>query len=494
MRVSESSSSPAPVLIVGAGPTGLAAACDLRRHGVACRIVDAKRGVTDWSKAFVVVPRTLEVFARLGCADEAIRRGRRMSELSLWSRGERIFGVDMARAGGPFPFLLSLSQSRTERVLEARLGELGGAVEWNTKVTRVDPRSDAVGVTLAGPGGEERVEAEYVLGCDGSRSTCRKAVGADFTGFRLPGAFLLADARLDGPPPDPAEVRGYMTDRGSVIVGALPETDLWRVIVEVPDDDDLTDERLDRIAAAPTLDHLREMIARLGTPVDPRPRDATWLSLFRISQRVVDRLRFGRVFLCGDAAHIHSPAGGQGMNSGIQDAHNLAWKLAAALRGGGEAGETLLDSYHAERHPVVREQVKFTGRLHRIYSLKHPLSIAVRDRAARFLDGFGVVKEAVDAEMSMQTVGYPHSPIVGERRSVVDAVGDDGPIRGVREWAAFARGPGPGAGRRTARSWPPTGRRRCSRRSPTPPTTCCCSRGRILTGKSRPATATSPKP
>ncbi|MFI7601845.1 FAD-dependent monooxygenase [Actinoplanes sp. NPDC049681] len=329
------------VLIVGAGPTGLTLACDLARQGIDFRIVEQHPEPPAGSRAFGIKPQTLAVFDDLGiaptiAAEAALGRRQRFH---LGPR--RLFDLDLRPARAtieqPYPNLLMLPQWRTEAVLRDRLAELGGKVEFGTTVTAVELRPDGVTATLDDT---ETVSARYLVGADGGRSTVRRELGIEFTGRTDTARAMLADARLDGL--DPALGVHLWTTAGGHMIAARPVQDggLWQVVVSLPAGTE----------AGP--DTLHDALAtRAGRP-DVRVTDVAWLSEWRYNLRMASRYRRGRAFLAGDAAHVHSPAGGHGMNTGVQDAYNLGWKLGLVLRGA--VPGSLLDTYEAERMPVAR--------------------------------------------------------------------------------------------------------------------------------------------
>lgn len=426
------------VLVVGAGPVGLTAACELSRHGARCRVIDADGGPTpaNESRALAVWPRTLEVFRGVGVVDRVLARGKRVHAMNIHKGGRRLarVGLDLdgdEAADTPYPFTMSVPQGETERALIERLDELGGAVEWGTRLTGF--RQDGAGVTatVTGPGGggEFPVRARWMIGCDGARSVVRHQLGLTFAGAEYEEPFLLADVRIDWDlPEDEAHVL-LAPGGGAVAAFPLPGPGRWRLIDAtgsgVVDDPARIVEGFRAFVRA-----ARGPAAEVGDPV--------WASSFRIHRRIVDRLRVGRVFVAGDAAHVHSPVGGQGMNTGIQDAYNLAWKLALACRG--RAGEALLDSYHAERHPVAARVLQGTDRGTRLITLRGALPRFARDRLVGLSARFDFAGRRVRHTLSELGVGYRESPAVGGDRAgplaaLISRVGGRG---------GFASAPQPG--------------------------------------------------
>jgi 2-polyprenyl-6-methoxyphenol hydroxylase-like FAD-dependent oxidoreductase len=359
------------VLIVGAGPTGLMLACELVRSNVSFRIVDKITEPSTRSRALVVHARTLELLEKLGVADKLAARGVRTLRAHLYINKKLAADFEIDDTGiddTPFRYVLMVSQAETERVLREWLEEHGVAIERGVEVTSVEPTFGEA--TLRTPTGEERVKARYVVGCDGSHSAVRHAGKFAFEGEPYPQDFVLADVHLASP------VDGLnlcFDDRGFFVVLPLPNG-IHRIITS----------RADAPATMgdPTLADVQE----LADALSPTPlvlKDPVWLARFRLHHRQTDQYRRGPLFLAGDAAHIHSPAGGQGMNTGMQDSANLAWKLALVVRG--EADEALLDSYHEERHPVGRDLLRTTDRLFSINTAPDVWIRGLRNFAVRYL-------------------------------------------------------------------------------------------------------------
>lgn len=351
------------VLIVGAGPVGLLLAAELSRDGVGVLLVERVARRSFLCKATGVNSRTLEIFDDLGIAQDAIDAG-------VWLRGVTFFndgvsGPAMDLPAGGLPFgMLSLAQFETERLLEACLLRHGGAVEYGWTLSGFSIEADRVEAQLVGAGGETRsIECRWLVGCDGARSSVRATLGFPFEGARFPQSFVLADLEIAW---DLPRGRMYRFSRGmagrSTSLSAMPvhgNERRYRLSMALPDSDA---PALTEATEAPTPPSL-EQIAGFMEPLLPEGTVLSslhWSSIYRVSHRIVPAYSKGRVFLAGDAAHVHPPVGGQGMNTGLQDAHNLAWKLVLASRG--LAGQALLDSYSAERHPVGLDVVHDTTR------------------------------------------------------------------------------------------------------------------------------------
>jgi 2-polyprenyl-6-methoxyphenol hydroxylase-like FAD-dependent oxidoreductase len=354
----------ADVLVVGAGPVGLTLACELARHGARCRIVDGAAQPSPYCRAIGVTPRTLEVWDDMGLAPAMIDAG-------LWLTGLRsiVHGQPPADAASPdldLPYAsLGLPQFETERVLTRHLERFGRTIERGSTLTALDQDGDGVRVRLEGPGGsvvEERFR--YVVGCDGAHSAVRRLLGIAFEGAAYPWPFMLGDVRIAWDVPYGLAVRALrLIEDGPpdmFIAIPLPEPGRYRVSMLAPPNlvpAGGTDHGIQAELRGPSLADLQAVADDL-LPERPSLSDLRWSSLYRISMRLASAYRRGRCFLAGDAAHIHPPTGGQGMNTGIQDAYNLAWKLALVLRGA--SPEALLDSYEAERRPVGAEVIART--------------------------------------------------------------------------------------------------------------------------------------
>ena len=366
-----------PVLIVGAGPTGLVLALWLAEASVAVRIVDRAAGPGTASRAVGVQARTLEFYRQLGLADEVVEAGLPFAAANLWVRGRKAgrlaFG-DMGRGISPYPFMLMYPQDEHERLLIARLDRLGVAVERRTELAGFEQTEGRVRARLRRPGGAEEVcEAEYLAGCDGAHSAVRHALGVDFAGGTYPHVFYVADVQGSGPTMD-GELHGTLDTSDFLALFPLKGRGRGRLIGAVRD-----------AAAAAAGGGLtwEDVDARMLGYLGLRVERVNWFSTYRVHHRVAARFRAGRVFLLGDAAHVHSPVGGQGMNTGIGDAVNLAWKLADVLRGRAAAG--LLDSYEPERIAFARRLVATTDAAFEVIARPGPVAARVRLVAPRVL-------------------------------------------------------------------------------------------------------------
>jgi 2-polyprenyl-6-methoxyphenol hydroxylase-like FAD-dependent oxidoreductase len=390
------------VLIAGAGPSGLSLAITLRRFGIPLRIIDRAPQPSAVSKALAVWSGSLEALQGMQVIDEFVAAGKRLRALSVGD-GSRTLAVLAVGDGidSPYPYPLLLPQSRTEQILSARLSALG--VEIERRVELVGLAQDGDGVTASlrhADNAIEKAHVPYLVGCDGARSLVRQSLGIAFEGYTEPETFLLGDVQIDGGQLDHRSIYLWWHNGGTVALFPF-ENALWRVFAMrgVNGGDD-----------APTVEELQRLMDLHG-PHGLRLRDPTWLSAFHINERLAARYRAGRCFLVGDAAHIHSPAGGQGMNTGIQDATNLGWKLAYALNGIGDA-DLLLDSYEAERRPVAREVIDAAAQKQHLAFGSSTIGRIVKDIAITIFGNIPPVQKKLQVELSETEVVYRGGPLV----------------------------------------------------------------------------------
>lgn len=336
---------PVTVLIVGAGPTGLTLACELAQRGVSCRLIEAAPGAQPGSRGKGVQPRSLEIFDDLGVGDRVIAHGRMAMPMHSTApdgqvtRGGAVPESLRDRPDIPYPASLITPQWRVEEALRLRLAEFGGAVEFGTALDGFEQSDDAVSAVLVTDGTADTVTARWLVGCDGGHSVVRERAGIPFVGeTREETRMIVADVEVDGLGHDAWQA--WRHDDGLVSLCPLPSTNVFQFQAQILPGQDTELSRA----------NMQAILDRRSGRTDIRLHEPQWSSLWRANIRLVDRYREGRVFLAGDAAHIHSPAGGQGMNTGIQDANNLGWKLAAVAEG---ARPELLDSYEAERRPIA---------------------------------------------------------------------------------------------------------------------------------------------
>lgn len=396
------------VVIIGAGPTGLALACQLVRHGVEFVVVEKNAGVTPYSKAIGVHARTLEIYEQLDLAREAIRQGTVAERARLLVNGEVRGELDLARIGeglSPYPFVLMLEQSKNERLLYEYLRSRDRDVLWQTEFESLTQTDAGVSVRVkTADGATQTIEAKYLVGCDGAKSPVRHALGLEFGGSTFERMFYVADVRVDWSfshdslyvclLPDELLVFFPLKDAGRYrIVGTFPEE-------FAKDEGDVLYEEIEsRVKAEAKL------------PLDIH--DVEWFSTYKVHTRHVSQFSEGRCFLAGDSAHIHTPAGAQGMNTGIQDGYNLAWKLALVLKGA--VGEKLLETYNEERLENAKRLLQTTDRLFQFVANPESVLAFLRTKVlppvAGFLLSFDAVKHFVFPALSQIGINYRHGSL-----------------------------------------------------------------------------------
>jgi len=420
-----------PILIVGAGPTGLTTACELLTRGVRCRIVDAAPpGTIKGSRAIGVSARSLEVFDDFGAATPLVELGVRSTGAVFYSHQSPIGHVTATSVRNTrFPYMLTVPQPETERILEQRLRELGGNVERGVELRQLTQESggDHVAAVLSrADGSSETVTASWVVGADGAHSIVRKQTGIGFEGGLARDAFVIVDVLASGGPP-PGEGHYYFHPEGMSLVAPLPDGS-YRLAATVRNKDEFTD-------SAAGLDRVRELYRRrIGADIQIRElRDAGWgLATTHVRTRLADRYRAGRCLIAGDAAHLYGPVGGQGMNGGIQDAQNLAWKLALVWLG--HANEALLDTYQAERLPAARAALAAADEQTRVGTMRPWAGRAVRDLLLRVGTKTGKLEQRVVPSLTQLEGRYPENPYFGAAHGSVTGAGrriPDTPVRGA---------------------------------------------------------------
>jgi 2-polyprenyl-6-methoxyphenol hydroxylase-like FAD-dependent oxidoreductase len=373
------------VAVVGAGPVGLALAAELRRLGVASVVVDKAVAGANTSRACVIHARTLEVLQEMGATRKLLEEGVKVPIFRIRDRDRSLVTIDFAEIDSAYPFTLMNPQDRTEAVLLEILEALGGTVDRPTEFLELEDVGAGVEVTVASNGEKKSISARWLVGCDGMHSSVREQAGIAFEGAVYEQGFVLADVQMTWPL-SREEVSLFYSPRGLVVVAPLPG-DRFRIVAT---DDDAP--------ADPSLEYIQSLLEERG-PTDSHceVHDMAWSSRFRIHHRVSTAPRKGHVLLCGDSAHVHSPAGGQGMNTGIQDAISLADVLARTLRTGDEAP---LDRWARERHEVARRVVETTDRMTRLATVKAPWAQSLRNAAVSFAGHLPPVRDAVARRLS----------------------------------------------------------------------------------------------
>jgi len=344
----------ADILIVGAGPTGLMLANQLARRGVRVQIIDRHSGPAQQSRALGVQARTLEIYAKLGIVDRALELGKIGTGANAWARGRRMARVPLGEAGKaitPYPYILILGQDDNEHIMGDRLRDQGLSVQWNTELTALDQQSGQVTASLKQPDGSIRkITAAWVAGCDGARSAVRELNGITFPGAPYEHVFFVADTEATGSMVAD-EVNVYLLKEGFHLFFPMRGKDHWRIVGILPPEL----RNREGIAFEDVVPSVRK---EAGSGLSFKA--CTWFSTYRIHHRAASRFRDRRCFVLGDAAHVHSPVGAQGMNTGLQDAYNLAWKLALVVKGQAVSG--LLDTYEEERIPIAQRLLNTTDR------------------------------------------------------------------------------------------------------------------------------------
>lgn len=354
------------VLIAGAGPTGLALAISLQQAGIGHLIVDKLAQGLNTSRAAVIHAHTLDVLDTLGVAADMAAAGLRLTDFHIRNRDRTLLAIGFATLPSPHPYLLMLPQEQTERILNQRLAALGGRVHRGVTVTSVQQHATGATAALQGPLGETVVKARFVVGGDGMHSVVREAMGTEFDGGAYEDSFILADVAMDWPLAD-REVSLFFSPAGLAVVAPLPGN-RFRVVAGVAG-----------APEHPTVAHIQALLDARG----PRQgrivvKELFWSSRFRIHHRLARSYRRGRLFLMGDAAHVHSPAGGQGMNTGLVDAVVLGQLLTRAIQTG---DHSVLSQYQSMRRPAAQEVLGMVGWLTRIATLRGSLKQALRDAA-----------------------------------------------------------------------------------------------------------------
>jgi 2-polyprenyl-6-methoxyphenol hydroxylase-like FAD-dependent oxidoreductase len=400
------------VAIVGAGPTGLALAGELALAGVSCAVYERRAAEPNLTRAFAVHARTLELLDARGLADRLLPRGLRVQSVSPAPGAS----LDLGILPGRYPQLLIVPQSGTELLLEERARELGVPIHRGAEVVGLVQDDDQVRLELRGPDGPTTVTAAYVVGTDGAHSAVRRLIGVDFAGEQYATHIMLADVRLARPPGE--TLFGATTKEGLVLF--VPFGDGWfRAIAWDRSREDVP------LAEPVTFAELRGAFRRIAGD-DYGMGEPRWSTRFLSERRQARRYRAGRVFLAGDAAHVHSPVGGQGMNTGIGDAMNLGWKLSATVRGWGRPG--LLDTYELERHPVGEMVLRMTDGAYKLVMARTRVGLKLRQQVIRLVLRVPRARRRIAGLLSGIDIHYARPvgahPWVGRR--MPDLTGVDG--------------------------------------------------------------------
>ena len=392
------------VLIVGAGPVGLTMALELARYQVQVRLVDKMTERSDTSRAVAIWPRTLELLDRPGVSGELVALGNQVTVANIVAGREPIARIEFDDVETPYPFALMLPQSDTERVLGRRLQRFGARCELGVELVGFTQDADGVTATLRYTDG--RVETErfdWLIACDGAHSPIRHHLGLAFDGDTMGDDWILGDFHMTGGPFPLNELATYWHADGPLVFFPMAPG-RYRLVASLGASSETA-------PAPPALERFQALVDRRG-PGGIVLTDPVWTSAFRINERQIAHYRVARVFLAGDAAHVHSPAGGQGMNTGMQDAINLAWKLALVCRGMA-ASSVLLDSYDAERRAVGAEVIAASGRLTNVAVIHGAVKQRIRNMVAHCVLGLAPIQRAIEGSMTEISTGYPASPLNG---------------------------------------------------------------------------------
>jgi 2-polyprenyl-6-methoxyphenol hydroxylase-like FAD-dependent oxidoreductase len=385
------------VLIVGAGPVGLFLANECARRGLRWRLVEMHSSQSEYSKALAIFPRTMEIFDMAGVVTPFLEKANRVTSVSISTHERRLAHMQFAPQESAYPFIAMVPQDVTEKLLLEELRRKGGDVEYLTTFMEAEQQEDHVNVTLERNGEKITVTARFVVGCDGAHSAVRHALNLSFEGASYDDSFLLADVESNEALPA-NELQLCPSESGPLAIFPMSAT-RRRIVatIDKPEGD------------APSLDLVRRILVQRA-PAAFEARSMRWSSYFRIHHRHVGQLREGRMFIAGDAARIHSPFGGQGMNTGLHDVWNLVWKLDLAVRG--HAKEQLLDSYGSERLPVIRDVIETTHLLTKAMGTPNRFAQAIRDTVIPMVSRLAPFQHAFVQRLSELGIAYKGSPIV----------------------------------------------------------------------------------
>jgi len=393
------------VLVVGAGTTGLSLAIELARRNIPFRLIDRLPEAATTSRALGTQSRTVEVFRLMGIPQANLQPSVRIRALQVKERDRTLTRITFPdTGGGGVPVVMN--QADTERVLTERLLQLGGRVERGVELESFQVDSDRVTSSLMTPEGAQSITCRYLVGCDGANSTVRRVAGIPFAGTTYDEQFLLEDVDLEWDIPHDAITIWFSDEAGIVGAIPLPQEGRWRLIVALPLSESNVAFHADPASIAARTE---EALYRRAGVSFRRRGDPLWASAFHIHRKQADHYRSGPVFLAGDAAHVHSPVGGQGMNTGIQDAFNLGWKLALATRG--EAATGLLDTYETERFPIARSVLRGTDLGTRLILSSNQAARTFREWLLPVAAALPPARRQLLATISELNVGYPKSPL-----------------------------------------------------------------------------------
>ncbi len=385
------------ILIVGAGPVGLFLANECARRGLRFRIVEAHATQSTHSKALAIFPRTLEIFDMAGLVGPFLEAANRVTSVAVVSHGRALAHMQFTPEESPYSFIAMVPQDLTERLLGEQLQGKGGVVEYEASFVSAIQHDDYVNVTLDKRGQRLDLTARFVVGCDGAHSAVRHLLNLPFEGGEYDDLFLLADIETNETLPA-NELQLCPSEFGPVAIFPMSAT-RRRIVATIRNAE----------GDAPTLELVQKILSQRA-PNGIEARSLHWSSYFHIHHRQVEQMRVGRIFLAGDAAHIHSPFGGQGMNTGLHDIWNLFWKLDLVLRGHGN--EQLLESYSAERRPVIRQVIETTDVLTKAMGTPNKIAQALRDSVIPMVSRLAPFQHAFVQRLSELGIAYRRSPII----------------------------------------------------------------------------------
>jgi 2-polyprenyl-6-methoxyphenol hydroxylase-like FAD-dependent oxidoreductase len=425
------------VLIVGAGPVGLTLACELARRGVDFRIIDKELKPSDKSKALGIHSRTLEILESMGIVDKFIAAGHLVYGTNFWHKEKKILHLNLDEIDGPFPYAMMLPQCDTERLLTEQLATFGKSIERGSTLTTFAQTKDGVRSEIThADGSNEAIESDYITGCDGAHSCVRHTLGLTFEGAQYKSGFATFDGHLSFDKRDD-ELNLFVSENGMLACFPIGNG-RYRIIA---DEEVATHNTGDEL----TLKSMQKIVDERGSK-GMVLSDPVWLTWFTINKRAANDYQVGRAFVLGDAAHIHSPALGQGMNSGMQDAFNLGWKLELVVKE--LADSKLLESYENERHPVGKMLLRNTDIATKMITIRNPISSKLRDVLLPLIVDHEVVQHRALKTLSMLGVNYRHSKITGEQSN--DSSNDqsnsqpESMLTKIGAWLDFSHGPKPG--------------------------------------------------
>lgn len=406
-----------PVLIVGAGPSGLMMAACLHHHGIEYRLIEKRMETTQTSNALVMHPRTLEMLDDIGIIDPFIKQGQRIKYLSFNLGKENLAKISTVQIESFYNFMLSIPQNISETILDHHLNTINHPVERGLSLISIDQTQDAIIANLIDNDQKsQKIHCEYLIACDGIHSTTRELCHMKFSGIDIPQQFILGDAHIPSDFPDDTFTI-YFHQEGPLAIFPFKKG-IARIIATIIDSDRDPKQPVSLLELQKIIEKRSDNLVTIN--------DVNWTSSFWIHSKMLNNFRQGNIFFMGDAAHIHSPVGGQGMNTGMQDAYNLAWKLALKMKGKGK--HNLLDSYDDERKPNAKALLANTEHITRMILIKSPLLQWIRRKALKFFMKEKYMQHAFIMEMSMLSLHYKNSPIINYEYHV----SPKGPLSGHR--------------------------------------------------------------